>query len=129
LSRLYTYIDTQEYKTALDGDKSKTMRGEQIYGLTYIVNNYKGTKSGKLAAVFAGNCYLKMNQPQKAIEYFEISLKGDDFNVLEGANAGLGCAYEMNKQMEKHLSIIQKQANMQLMMKIKQGICFFQLYA
>jgi len=52
-------------------------------------------------------------------------LKSDDPNVLEGANAGLGCAYEMNKQMEKHLSIIQKQANMQLMMKIKQGICFF----
>ncbi|MCE5304212.1 tetratricopeptide repeat protein [bacterium] len=101
LSRLYTYIDTQEYKTALDGDKSKTMRGEQIYGLTYIVNNYKGTKSGKLASVFAGNCYLKMNQPQKAIEYFEISLKSDDPNVLEGANAGLGCAYEMNQQIEK----------------------------
>ncbi|HOV92134.1 MAG TPA: hypothetical protein PLC04_03530 [Candidatus Kapabacteria bacterium] len=101
LSRIYTYIEAQDYKTALKGDKTKTVRGEELYGLEYIVNNYKGTNAGKLASVFAGNCCLQINQPQKAIGYFEIGLKSDDENVLQGANAGLGCAYENKKEYAK----------------------------
>ncbi|HRS02137.1 MAG TPA: hypothetical protein P5545_06270 [Bacteroidota bacterium] len=101
LSRLYTYIEAQDYKTALSGDKTKTVRGEELYGLEYIVNNYKGTDAGKLASVFAGNCYLQMNQPQRAIMYFELGLKSKNEDVLEGANAGLACAYEYNKEYER----------------------------
>ena len=108
LSRLYSYIDAQDYQTALNGDKSKTVRGEQIYGLEYIVDNYEGTKAGKLAAVLAGNCYLHLNQPQKSIQYFEIGLKSDEANVLEGANAGLASAYEYNKQYEKSAELYSK---------------------
>lgn len=108
LSRVYSYIDAQDYQTALNGDKSKTVRGEQIYGLEYIVDNYEGTKAGKLAAVLAGNCYLHLNQPQKSIEYFEIALKSDETNVLEGANAGLASAYEYNKQYEKAAELYTK---------------------
>lgn len=108
LSRVFAYLDTQDYKTALEGDKSKSVRGDQIYGLEYIVDNYKGTQVGKLASVFAGNCYLHLNQPQKAIQYFEIGLKSEDANVLEGANAGLASAYEYNKQYEKAAELYTK---------------------
>ncbi|MEO7210143.1 MAG: tetratricopeptide repeat protein [Chitinophagaceae bacterium] len=38
-------------------------------GFLYIINNYGGTKPGKLAKYYAGICYLKLGDFNKAVEY------------------------------------------------------------
>ena len=58
------YVENENYATALNGD------GENP-GLLDIVNDYGSTKSGKLAAYYAGLCYLKQGDYKNAIEYLK----------------------------------------------------------
>ncbi len=58
------YMENENYASALNGD------GEKV-GFLDIVNNYGSTKAGKLAAYYAGICYLKQGNYSEAIEYLK----------------------------------------------------------
>ena len=58
------YMENENYAAALNGD-------EEHPGFLDIVNNYGSTKSGKLAAYYAGLCYLKEGDYNNAITYFK----------------------------------------------------------
>ena len=58
------YMENEDYATALNGD------GEKI-GFIDIVKDYGSTKAGKLAAYYAGLCYLKQGDYNNAIEYLK----------------------------------------------------------
>ena len=58
------YVENQNYAVALNGD------GENK-GFLDIVDQYCSTKAGKLAAYYAGLCYLKQGDYNNAITYFK----------------------------------------------------------
>ena len=58
------YMQNEDYAAALNGE------GEKV-GFLSIVNDYGSTKAGKLAAYYAGLCYLKQGDYQNAIEYLK----------------------------------------------------------
>ena len=58
------YLENEKYALALNGDGEKA-------GFLDIVKDYGSTKSGKLAAYYAGLCYLKQGDYNNAIEYLK----------------------------------------------------------
>ena len=85
------YMQNEDYATALNGD------GEKV-GFLNIVNEYGSTKAGKLAAYYAGLCYLKQGDYNNAIEYFK-KYTNDD-KVLSPLALGLiaDCYLELGDQ-------------------------------
>ena len=74
------YMENENYATALNGDGEKP-------GFLEIVKDYGSTKAGKLAAYYAGVCYLKQGNYNEAIEYFK-KYTNDD-KVLAPMSLGL----------------------------------------
>jgi tetratricopeptide (TPR) repeat protein len=95
LNRIIPYYAASDFQKSLSGDTSKFVRGQPVIGLINIVNEYGGTQQGKIAALYAGNCFLPLGKANEAIKYFEKALKSDGKIIQVGANAGLGAAYEM----------------------------------
>ena len=58
------YMENENYATALNGD------GENV-GFLDIVDSYGSTKAGKLAAYYAGVCYMKQGNYNEAITYLK----------------------------------------------------------
>jgi TolA-binding protein len=85
------YMQNENYATALNGD------GEKV-GFLDIVNDYGSTKAGKLAAYYAGLCYLKQGDYNNAIEYLK-KYTNDD-KVLAAMALGLigDCYLELGDQ-------------------------------
>ena len=87
------YFREDSLNLALNGDKFNR-------GFLYIINNYGSTKSGNLAKYYAGVCYLRTGNFNKAVENL------NDFNtsvkqIQMMAYGALGDAYsELNKNDE-----------------------------
>jgi tetratricopeptide (TPR) repeat protein len=94
LGRIRPYYDRGEFMVAISGDSSKMINGEKVRGLRYVVDEYKSSPAGKIAALFLGNCYLGLSQPAKAGEPFEIAAGADDPLVTSAAHAGLAAVAE-----------------------------------
>jgi hypothetical protein len=71
------YFREDSLNLALNGDKFNR-------GFLYIINNYGSTKSGNLAKYYAGVCYLRTGNFNKAVENL------NDFNTLCKANTNDG---------------------------------------
>jgi len=100
LTRILPYYEAPDYKRALFGDSTKTVRGDRIIGLLEIIEKYEDTDQGKLAAFYAGSSYLALNKTKEAIEYFEIATDSPSNVVLTGTYAGLGACYEEMKDYD-----------------------------
>lgn len=51
---------------------SKALNGDGInWGFLKIIDKYGGTKAGKLAQFYAGSCYIKLNENEKAVKYLK----------------------------------------------------------
>jgi len=77
---------------------SKALNGDGNYlGFLAIMDQYSMTKSANLSKYYAGICYLKLGQFEKAIEYLE-KFNGKDMVVASMAKGGIGDAYlELNQ--------------------------------
>lgn len=79
-------------------------------GFLKVIKKYGGTKSGNLARLYAGECYLQLGDPKNAAKYLE------DFNPsgakqIEAKVQGmLGDAYAEMKQNEKAIGHYRKVA-------------------
>src|SRR5581483_7059276 len=51
LSRTMGFYFSDDYRHAIDGDRTERMAGEPIYGLRYIVDQYGSTPAGNQAAL------------------------------------------------------------------------------
>jgi tetratricopeptide (TPR) repeat protein len=58
------YFRMDSINLALNGDG-------QYMGFLKVIDNYGGTKAGNLANFYAGNCYIKLNDNEKAIKYLK----------------------------------------------------------
>ncbi len=114
LTRIYPYYDAPDYRKALFGDSSRTIRGERVIGLLEILDKYSGTDQAYVAAFYAGNSYLALDQADNAIEYFEISLNSPSKTVIEGSYAGLGACYELKGNYEEAADYYEKAASLSI---------------
>lgn len=64
--RAEEYYRLDSVNLALNGD------GQNL-GFVKIVDKFGGTKAGKLASFYAGSCYLKLNDYEKAVKYLKNS--------------------------------------------------------
>jgi tetratricopeptide (TPR) repeat protein len=87
------YFEKDSFRLALKGDGN-------YLGFLSIIDEYGSTKSGNLAKYYAGICYLRTKDYQKAIEYLE-SFKSNDKFLGPIATGALGDAnMELGKTKE-----------------------------
>lgn len=79
------HFGESEYQKALDGDENHA-------GFLEIIDNYGSTKPGKLAAYYAGICYLNLKDWDNAITYLKKYNGKDEFLPAFAAGA-IGDAY------------------------------------
>lgn len=75
------YFEQDSLQLALKGD------GIKYIGFEEISRQYKGTKTGKLAAAYAGICYYHLGDKEKALDLLKKYNPGD--NMAAPAIAGL----------------------------------------
>ncbi len=76
---------------------SKALNGDgQHWGFLRVIDKYKGTDAGKMAEFYAGSCYIKLNDNEKAVAHlkkFSTSskpLQARAYKLLADAYADLG---------------------------------------
>ena len=94
------YVENENYATALNGD------GENV-GLLDIVNTYGSTKAGKLAAYYAGVCYVKQGNYNEAIEYLK-KYTNDDKVLAPMALGLIGDCYMQLGDQDNAVSYYEK---------------------
>jgi tetratricopeptide (TPR) repeat protein len=84
------YFRQDSLKLALNGDQFNR-------GFVYVINNYGSTKAGNLARYYAGVCYLRTSDFNKAVKYLkDFSTNAKQIQMM--AYGALGDAYsELNK--------------------------------
>lgn len=51
---------------------SKALNGDgQFWGFLKVIDKYGGTKAGNMACFYAGSCYIKLNDNEKALKYLK----------------------------------------------------------
>ncbi len=101
LSRILPYYEQGAYDVSLNGDKKIDVRGQSLKGLIYIVNEYKSTEAGKLAALYTGSALVNLHKYQEATEYFDIAMDNASKVVKQGASAGMGQIKEYEKNYKE----------------------------
>ena len=83
------YYRMDSVNLALNGDGMN-------WGFLKVIDKYGGTKAGNLANFYAGDCYIKLNENEKAIKYLKKfssdskSLQARAYKLLGDANGDLG---------------------------------------
>jgi tetratricopeptide (TPR) repeat protein len=81
-------------------------------GFLKVINKYGGTKSGNLAKLYAGECYLQLGDFKNAAKYLE-DFNGRGAKQVEARVAGmLGDAYSELKQNDKAVEQYKKSASL-----------------
>ncbi|MBK9570199.1 MAG: tetratricopeptide repeat protein [Chitinophagaceae bacterium] len=87
------YYRLDSANLALNGDG-------QNWGFLKIIDKYGGTKAGNLANFYAGDCYIKLNENEKAIKYLK-KFSGDSKPVQARAYKLMADAYaELGKNAD-----------------------------
>ena len=98
-----TYFANGDYSTALNGD------AYGFDGFEALAKQYKSTKAGKLACLYAGLCYAQLDSMDIAQKYLE-KFSGDDQMVAPSAMGALANCYATNGQVSKAASTFEKAA-------------------
>ena len=126
ISRVLPYYQQGDFRKALVGDPSKTIRGEKVLGLNEIIDKFGGTKQAKFAAIYAGNSLLSLNKPGEAIKYFEKALDSPANIVLEAANAGLAICNELNGKYKEAADYYEKASSISITPASKGKYAYFE---
>lgn len=125
LSRIIPYYQQSEYQKALYGDSAKTIRNEKIIGLVEIVKQFEDTPSGKIAALYAGDCFAGMDNYKEAEKYFEIAMSAESELVLMGANAGMGACSETKNDYKTAVKYYEAAAEKAIATDVKNRYQFY----
>ena len=66
MSRVAGYYLGGNYRLAIDGDVSRKVQGDPVYGLRYIVREFGSTEAGSEAALALGNSYYYLGKYDSA---------------------------------------------------------------
>jgi len=103
-------FSAQQFFEADSLDKALFGDGNHL-GFVDIADEYSSTKPGKLANYYAGICFLKKGDYDKAIDYLS-KFKADDELVAPMAQGAIGDAYLEKGDQEKAVSQYLKAASM-----------------
>ena len=93
LSRVMSFYFGGDYRHAIDGDKTRKLSGDPIYGLRYIVEEYGSTNAGKRAALILGNSYYAIGKYDSAMRAFDKA--SSDFPIAQASiEAGKASIFE-----------------------------------
>lgn len=101
--RAEEYFRNDSVKLALNGDGLNP-------GFLKIADTYSGTKAGELANFYAGACYLKLNEYEKAVKYLK-SFSSSSQLIQARAYKLTGDAYADWNKNEDALSYYKKAAH------------------
>ncbi len=130
LSKVQQIYLANDYEKALHGDQQILVNNRPMLGLVEIADKYDGTKSAKVAALYAADCYVKLGKYKEAIPYFEEAAESESAVIKEGAFAGLGICSEFEgnyseaaESYEKAIAYAKVPANKDRY-KYFQGLCY-----
>lgn len=98
------YFEQENYEAALNGDGN-------YLGFIDVYDSYSGTKTGKLAAYYAGISYMKLGQYEDAIEYLK-KFNGKDDILAPMALGAIGDCYMELDNMNEAVAYYMKAVNM-----------------
>ena len=98
-----TYFVNGDYSTALNGD------AYGFEGFESLSKQYKSTKAGKLAGLYAGLCYAQLDSMEVAQKYLA-KFSGKDQMVAPSALGALANCYATAGQYGKAISTFEKAA-------------------
>ncbi len=119
LSRIMPVYDSQSFETALKGDKTRKVRGEMIYGLEYIANEFDGTESGKIAAFYAGKCYMELDKNNQALKYFEMATGSGSSVIKQGVYTAIAVIKEQQNRPNEAAEMYLKAAGFAIEKEVK----------
>ena len=97
------YFEREDYEAALNGDGN-------YLGFTEVYDNYSGTKTGKLAAYYAGISYMKLGNYEEAINYLK-KFNGNDDILAPMALGAIGDCYMELENTNEAVAYYMKAAN------------------
>jgi tetratricopeptide (TPR) repeat protein len=87
---------------------SKALNGDGLYwGFLKVIDKYGGTKTGNMANYYAGSCYIKLNDNEKALKYLKAfstdskALKSRAYKLMADAYADLNRGKEALEYYQK----------------------------
>ena len=97
------YFEKESYEAALTGDGN-------YLGFTEVYDSYSSTKTGKLAAYYAGISYMKLDKYEEAINYLK-KFNGKDDILAPMALGAIGDCYMELDDMNNAAAYYEKAAN------------------
>ena len=97
------YFERDSFQLALSGN-------EEFIGFEIINNEYGGTKTGKLAGVYAGLCYKELGEYEKAIKYLD-DFSASDEMISPAIIISVGDCYVETGKIEKAINYFLKAAD------------------
>lgn len=101
-----TAFAQEQYDQALNGD------GINQKGFLKIIDEFSGTKTANLAKLYAGLCYINLDQPDEAIKMLEGFDPQGDQMISPSAIEALGNCYVKKGETEKGIDKLLKAAKM-----------------
>ena len=98
-----TYFVNGDYNSALEGD------AYGFEGFVELSKQYKNTKAGKLAGLYAGLCYAQLDNMEEAEKYLA-KFKGNDQMVAPAALGALANCYATAGENSKAAATFEKAA-------------------
>lgn len=125
LSRIMPEFENNNFEAALNGNPTGNLTADKISGLKEIAKEYKGTNTGAISALLAGNSLVLLGNYEEAEEYFELALKTESKIVESGANAGLGACAESKNNFSEAAKYYETSASLAETPVIKERYEFF----
>jgi tetratricopeptide (TPR) repeat protein len=97
------YFAEDSFQLAIHGD------GGEYIGFEAIIDDYRTTKTAKLAAAYAGLAYKSMGNYEKAVEYLK-KCKAEDIMVSPALTGAVGDCYVELKDYAKAADYFEKAA-------------------
>ena len=97
------YFEKESYEAALNGDGN-------YLGFTEVYDSYKNTKTGKLAAYYAGISNMKLGKYEEAIDYLK-KFNGKDDILAPMALGAIGDCYMELDDLNSAVAYYEKAAN------------------
>lgn len=110
LSRIESYYDAGQWQKAIEGDSSKTVRGQQVKGLKAITEEYGGTAPGKVASLMLGNSYYYLGKYEEARTAFRDAESISDATLSAAAFAGQAAIEESLKKFAEAAKLFERAA-------------------
>lgn len=100
------YFSVDSFQLAINGD------GGEYIGFEAIIDDYRTTKTAKLAAAYAGLSYMSMGDFERAIEYLG-KCKAEDIMVSPALTGAVGDCYVELKEYDKAADYFEKAASVE----------------